>query len=253
MIASLSTKIQRILLTAGLVMVSGCATTSGDPRDPLEGFNRGVYTFNQTADEYVINPVARGYNTVTPEIVDEGVTNFFSNLGEIANFANNLLQLKIDEALSTATRFVFNSTFGIGGFFDVSTPAGLPRYSEDFGQTLGYWGLEPGPYLVLPLLGPSSVRDSGGLVADSFMNPIVYIDDDALRYSLIALAYIDVKSDLLDSGDLLREAALDEYDFVKNAYLDRRRGQIADDTGGGASGYPGFGGSDYEDDADEAE
>lgn len=241
MIASFSRT--RLLKTAAglcvLLAVTGCATTgSGDTRDPLEPINRGVYSFNQTADKYVINPIARGYNTVTPDLVDTGVTNFFSNLGEIANFANNLLQFKIDEALGTATRFVFNSTFGIGGLVDVSSHVGLPAYREDFGQTLGYWGIGSGPYLVLPLLGPSSVRDTGGLVADSLMNPIAYIDDDEWMYGLIALGYIDTKSDLLATGDLVREAALDEYDFVKNAYFERRRSQINDSEG--ESSYKSF-------------
>lgn len=240
MIASLAkSRLNRSVLgLLVLLSVTGCATTgTDDSRDPLEPLNRGVYSFNKTADELLINHIARAYNTVTPEIVDGGVTNFFSNLGEIASFANNLLQLKIDQALGTATRFVFNSTFGIGGFFDVSSHVGLPAYKEDFGQTLGHWGIGPGPYVVLPLLGPSTVRDTGGLVADSFMNPIAYIDDDAWQYGLVALGFVDVKSDLLSTGGLVSEAALDEYEFVKNAYLERRRAQVNDGQGSQYEGY----------------
>lgn len=228
---AITTILPRIVLSLGVVLSLGGCATSGDPADPFEGFNRGVYKFNQGADEYVINPIARGYNTATPELLDQGVTNFFSNLGEISSFANNLLQLKIDEALSTATRFIFNSTFGIGGLVDVGSHVGLPEYQEDFGQTLGYWGVGPGPYLVLPLLGPSTVRDTGGMAVDTLANPITYIDDNAWRFGLVGLAYIDLKSDMLSTGDLIAEAALDEYDFIKSAYLERRRAQIEDDIG----------------------
>lgn len=231
--------------TAGLFVVTllaGCATTSGDSRDPLEGLNRGVYQFNEAADKVVFDPIGRGYNTVTPEIVDEGVTNFFGNLGEISNFVNNVLQLKVDGAANTVVRFMINSTLGIGGFFDVVGDSGVPMESEDFGQTLAYWGIGSGPYLVLPILGPSTVRDTGGLVADTFMNPITYIESDTAQYGLIALGIVDTKADLLAAGGLVSEAALDEYDFVKNAYFERRRNQISNDT---APDYESF--EDYKD------
>lgn len=212
-----------------VMLLAGCATTgNSDPQDPFEGFNRGVYTFNQTADDYVFNPVGRFYNTITPQMVDEGVTNFFSNLTEIARFANNLLQFKIGGAAVTTSRFMINSTLGLAGFLDVSSVAGLPKQQEDFGQTLGYWGVDAGPYLVLPFFGPSTVRDTTGFVADSFLNPVVYLDNDTVVYSLFALGYIDAKSDLLATGDLVSEAALDEYDFVKSAYLERRRNLVND-------------------------
>lgn len=227
-----------------ITLLTGCATTgSDDPRDPLEGFNRGVYQFNKTADEVVFNPIGRGYNAITPEIVDEGVTNFFANLGEIANFANNILQLDVDGAANTVVRFMMNSTLGIGGFFDVARE-GVPPEREDFGQTLAYWGIGSGPYLVLPFLGPSTARDGVGIAADTFMNPITYIESDTAQAGLTALGFIDLKSDLLTTGDLVSEAALDEYDFVKNAYFERRRGQI-EDREGGSSTYRSY--EDYED------
>lgn len=212
-----------------VVLLGGCATTgSSDPQDPFEGFNRGVYQFNKTTDEYVFNPIGRGYNAITPGIVDEGVTNFFSNLTEIPRFANNLLQLKIGGAMITVSRFMINSTIGLAGFFDVASDGGLPKQQEDFGQTLGYWGLDSGPYLVLPFFGPSTIRDATGLVADTFLYPVTYLDNDTARAGLFALAYVDTKSDLLTTGDLVSEAALDEYDFVKSAYLEKRRNQVND-------------------------
>lgn len=212
-----------------VIFLQGCATTgSGDPRDPLEGLNRGIYSFNEGIDKVLFDPIGNVYKTITPDVVDKGVTNFFSNLGEISNFANNLLQLKIDEALSTATRFVFNSTIGLLGFFDISTAVGLPEYDEDFGQTLGYWGVGPGPYLMAPFFGPTTLRDSTVLIVDAgFLNPVFYIDNAALKASLLSLEYIDFKADLLTTKSILDEAALDEYEFIKNAYFEKRASQIA--------------------------
>lgn len=226
-----------------ITLLAGCATTAtDDARDPLEGFNRGVYQFNKTTDEFVFHPIARGYNAITPGIVDEGVTNFFSNLGEIKNFANNLLQFKLDAAANTVVRFMLNSSLGIGGFFDVAKE-GVPPEREDFGQTMAYWGVGPGPYLVLPFLGPSTARDGIGIAADTFLSPITYIESDTAQAGLLALGFIDLKSDMLTTGDLVSEAALDEYDFVKNAYLERRRSQILDEEDG--SSYENY--EDFED------
>lgn len=232
MIASLSRSrsLRHTVLVIAVGLLAGCASTGGDTRDPWEGFNRGVYQFNQGADKVVFNPLGRGYNAVTPEVVDRGVTNFFSNLGEISNFVNNVLQLKVDGAANTVVRFMINTTLGIGGFFDVAGDSGVPQESEDFGQTLAYWGVDSGPYLVLPILGPSTVRDTGGRAADSFLNPVMYVESDAAQYGLVALGVVDTKSDLLGTTDLVKDAALDEYDFVKNAYFERRRSQINEDT-----------------------
>ena len=219
-----------ILCFSFVLFLQGCATTgNGDPRDPLEGLNRGIYSFNEGMDKVLFDPISNIYKTLTPDIVDEGVTNFFSNLGEISNFANNVLQLKIDEALTTVTRFVFNSTIGIGGFFDVSSSIGLPEHDEDFGQTLGYWGVGPGPYLMAPFFGPTTLRDSTSLIVDAgFLNPIFYIDNAAIKAGLLTLEYIDFKADLLSAKSILEEAALDEYEFLKNAYFEKREKQIAE-------------------------
>ena len=213
-----------------LVFSSCCATTgSGDPRDPLEGFNRGVYSFNQGMDTVLFDPISNVYKTITPDVVDEGVSNFFSNLGEISNIANAILQLKIDQALSDATRFIFNSTIGLLGFFDISTAVGLPEHDEDFGQTLAHWGVDPGPYLMVPLFGPTTLRDSTTLIVDAgFLNPVFYLGNTALKAGLLTLEYVDFKADLLSAKSILQEAALDEYEFVKSAYFEKRASQIAE-------------------------
>jgi phospholipid-binding lipoprotein MlaA len=211
------------ILAIGLL--SGCATTSTpDPLDPFEGFNRGTMKFNQTMDEMLFYPIATGYETVTPPVVNDGVTNFFSNLNDISVVVNDILQFKFDRAGSNLARLVFNTTFGIGGLFDFSgTIAGLPKQPNDFGLTLAHYGVESGPYLVVPFFGPSTVRDAVGFAADAAMNPVAYLNDTALRASLMSLNYIDAKARFRATQDLLADAALDEYEFMKNAYLERRR------------------------------
>lgn len=213
-----------------VAFLAACATTgSGDPRDPFEGFNRGVYSFNKSMDNVLFDPLGKFYQTITPDFVDRGVTNFFSNLNDIAVAVNSLLQLKVDQALSVATRFVFNSTIGIAGFFDVGTAVDLPRYDEDFGQTLAFWGVGPGPFVMVPLFGPTTIRDATGFIVDrGVLNPVFYIDDTAARAGLLTLNYVDFKADLLSAKKLLGDAALDEYEFLKNAYFEKRDSQIHD-------------------------
>ncbi len=222
----------RSFLGATLVLsVTGCATTgTADPADPWEGFNRGVYSFNQTMDKMLFDPLGKGYQAITPDIVDRGISNMFSNLNDISVIANDILQFKFNQALTDALRFVYNSTAGLLGFFDVSTPIGMPKNDEDFGQTLAVWGVGSGPYLVVPFFGPSTVRDAVGFGADSLLNPVMYLDNDAVRAGLLSLNYVDFKADLLSAKTLLGEAALDEYDFVKSAYLEKRDAQINDRT-----------------------
>jgi phospholipid-binding lipoprotein MlaA len=223
--------ISRGVLFLVLVLLSGgCATTgSGDPRDPFEGFNRGVYSFNQAIDNALFDPLGKIYQTITPDIVDKGVTNFFSNLNDIAVVVNDILQFKINQALSDATRFIFNSTIGLLGFFDVSSHMELPKHKEDFGQTLATWGVGPGPFLMVPFFGPATIRDATGFVVDTgILNPVFYIDDDAMKASLLSLNYVDFKADLLSAKKLVGEAALDEYEFIKNAYFEKRDNLIND-------------------------
>jgi len=206
--------------------VSGCAHTN--PRDPLEQFNRGVYVFNDTLDNIVLKPVATGYRTVTPQFVRTGVRNFFSNLDDITVVINSLLQFKIPQALSDTGRFVLNSTVGLLGFIDVATHLGLEKHNEDFGQTLGYWGIGSGPYLVLPFLGPSSFRDGIGRFFDAYTDVVWYIDHIRTRNILLGTRVVSNREALLDSEKILDAAALDRYSFIRDAYLQRRRNLVYD-------------------------
>ncbi|WP_168789152.1 MlaA family lipoprotein [Paraburkholderia aromaticivorans] len=212
------------LVATGLI--SGCATgPDRKPGDPFEPVNRVVFNFNDGLDRYVAVPVAKGYQKVTPQPLRTAVSNFFSNLGDLGNAANALLQLKITDATEDLVRFAFNSTFGLGGLLDWATPAGLPKHHQDFGLTLGHWGIPSGPYLVLPLFGPSTVRDSMGLIVDVKFNPLNYMEP-AVRNPLYLLQFVSVRSDLLGASDLLQQAALDKYSFVRDAYTQQRRARL---------------------------
>lgn len=216
------------LITISLViLMTGC--TSVENKDPLEGFNRGVYKFNDVSDKAVFKPVAGAYKAVLPTPVRSGVNNFFANLKTFVTTINQALQFKFDKAAQSAGRFVINSTVGIAGLFDVASKQGIPQYKEDFGQTLGYWGVGNGAYLMLPFFGPSTLRDTTGLVADSLtIDPLGYVDDPRTRNILIGTKFIDSRADLLPGSDLLDEAALDPYTFMRDAYLQRRANQVAD-------------------------
>jgi len=216
-----------------LTLVAGCASTPeeyADPRDPLEGLNRSVYRFNDELDKAVIKPVAQGYQAITPAKVDRGVTNFFSNLQDVGSAVNNLLQFKVERATSDVGRILVNSTIGVLGLVDVATNLDMPNYGEDFGQTLGVWGLTPGPYIVLPVLGPSSGRDTVGLVGDWFTDPVTYVSPWELNAGLQGLRAIDARADLLTASKVVEEAALDPYEFTKDAYLQKRRSDVYDGT-----------------------
>ena len=219
------------LLVATLI-AAGCATIPPDagknPSDPWEVYNRNVFEFNERADAYVIRPLAEGYTKGIPEPVRDCVGNIFRNLGDIGNALNNLLQGKAYEATSDICRIAINSTVGLLGCFDMASKVGLARSSEDFGQTLGKWGVGPGPYFVLPLLGPSTVRDSFGRVADTYTDPVSKINYDAYLVAAEALRVIDLRAGLLQASRLLEGAALDKYQFVRDAYLQRRRNLIYD-------------------------
>ncbi|MCC8403008.1 VacJ family lipoprotein [Paraburkholderia sp. MMS20-SJTN17] len=211
-------------IAAGLV--SGCATAPDrKPGDPFEPVNRVIFNFNDGVDRYIATPVAKGYQKVTPQPLRTAVSNFFSNLGDLTNAANALLQLKITDATEDIIRFAFNSVFGIGGLLDWATPAGLPKHHQDFGLTLGHWGIPSGPYLVLPLFGPSTVRDSMGLVVDVKFNPLNYVEP-ATRNPLYVLQFVSTRSDLLGATDLLQQAALDKYSFVRDAYTQQRLARL---------------------------
>jgi phospholipid-binding lipoprotein MlaA len=220
----------RVLL-AGLVLASavGCATgPDANPRDPLEPLNRSVYKFNDALDTAVLKPVATAYQTVTPSPVRTGVSNFFGNLADLWSSVNAGLQLRPREATENLMRFSVNTVFGLGGVLDIATEMGIPRTRLDFGHTLGRWGAPAGPYLVLPVLGPSSVRDGSGLLIDMNVDLVSSMNDVPARNSLTALRVVDTRAGLLRATKLLEESALEPYSFTRDLYLNRRQGQIDD-------------------------
>ncbi|MFN3736004.1 VacJ family lipoprotein [Hydrogenophaga sp.] len=217
------------LAAATLALASGCATgPDANPRDPLEPFNRGVQRFNDAVDEAVLKPVATTYVDVTPSPVRTGVTNFFGNLRDLWSSVNAALQMRPRESAENLMRFGVNTTFGLAGLLDIATEMGIPRTRIDFGQTLGRWGVASGPYLVLPFFGPSSFRDTVGLVVDSNADLVGDVDRVANRNSLYTLRVIDTRAGLLGAGNVLEGAALDKYSFTRDFYLNRRQSQIDD-------------------------
>jgi phospholipid-binding lipoprotein MlaA len=210
-----------------MTLLAGCAT-NGDPRDPLEPLNRGVYTFNDGVDSLVIRPFASFYSQIMPEWIRIGVSNFFSNINDVIVALNNLLQGKMSNAGSDVARFAINTTVGVVGLFDFATGWGFEKHEEDFGQTLGYWGVGDWPYIVLPILGPSNLRDTVGWVGDYYAWPITYIDDDGTRQILVGVRIISGRAELLATSSILETAALDPYAFVRDAYLQRRRNLVYD-------------------------
>lgn len=224
--------VQRRLRTALLAMAAvgllgGCAT-SGNTRDPVEGFNRAMFAFNEGLDTVLIRPVAKGYDAVMPAFVRTGVANFFGNIADVFIAVNNLLQGKPAEAASDAGRFLVNSTFGILGFFDVASEAGLEKHDEDFGQTFGRWGAGPGAYIVVPVFGPRDVRDTAGLVLDVVTDPIGQVSNVPTRNTLSAVRLVSGRAALLPADKVIEEAALDKYSYVRDAYLQRRRNLVHD-------------------------
>lgn len=211
------------------ILLAGCATTgAGDPKDPWEGFNRGVFSFNEGLDKAVLKPVATGYQKVVPAFAREGVTNFFANLEDVGTGLNNILQGKPGQGASDLGRVVVNSLFGVLGLWDVATPMGLEKHYEDFGQTLGVWGVAPGPYLVIPLLGPSTARDGPAKVVDPAWYWPIALDNDRLYWSLWALDKVNQRQLLIQSEKVLDEAALDRYSFIRDAWWQRRQNQVYD-------------------------
>ncbi len=219
-------------------LVAGCASgPQANPADPFEPFNRGVTRFNDTVDDAVLVPVAKAYERTLPSMVRTGVGNFFNNLGDVWSLANNVAQLKLQNSAETFMRLNVNTFFGLGGLLDVATEAGIQRHEEDFGQTLGHWGVGAGPYFVLPLLGPSTLRDTAALPVDRAGNVLANMNDVAWRNSLSVLEVVDTRARYLRAGRLLDDAALDKYTFTRDAYLQHRRSDVYDgnppDDGGG--------------------
>jgi phospholipid-binding lipoprotein MlaA len=209
---------------------AGCASAPNakrDARDPLERVNRASYKVTDAVDRAVLRPVAKGYKAIAPQFVETGVSNFFSNLGQPTVIVNDLLQAKFRPALSDTGRFLMNTTFGVAGLWDAASGLGLEKHDEDFGQTLGKWGMPSGAYLFIPLFGPSSVRDGIGSVADIYTDPIHYVERDAWRYGLQGMNLIDTRARLLETDQALQNT-FDKYAFIRNAYLQRRQYQVTD-------------------------
>ncbi|HJV87859.1 MAG TPA: VacJ family lipoprotein [Noviherbaspirillum sp.] len=208
------------------LVLGGCATTA-NPRDPFENFNRAMFQFNDAVDRAALKPAAEGYAKL-PGFVQTGVSNFFGNLGDVWTAINNFLQGKAGDGMSDVMRVAVNTTMGLGGVLDISSEAGLTKHKEDFGQTLGKWGIKSGPYVVLPLLGPSTLRDTLALPLDSQADPWYYVYPVYIRNSGTVLRAVDQRAAILDASNLLEEAALDRYVFVRDAFLQRRESKVHD-------------------------
>lgn len=209
------------------VALGGCAT-SGNQKDPIEGVNRAMFAFNEGLDAVVIKPVSQGYDAVMPSPVRTGVTNFFGNIADLFIGVNNLLQGKPADAVSDIGRVLVNSTIGILGLIDVASDMGMEKHEEDFGQTFGRWGVGDGAYVVVPVFGPRTVRDTAGLVLDVAADPVGHVDHVPTRNSLLALRIVDTRADLLPADKVIEEAALDKYSYVRDGYLQRRLNLIHD-------------------------
>ncbi|MBJ7309871.1 VacJ family lipoprotein [Rugamonas sp. CCM 8940] len=219
--------LRRAAMAAGVaVLLSACA--GPNPRDPYEGFNRAMFQFNDTVDQVALKPAATAYKAVLPTFVQTGINNFFGNLSDVWSAANNLLQGKGEAGMSDVTRVTLNSTFGLLGLLDIASEAGLQKHNEDFGQTLGRWGVPSGPYLMLPLLGPSTVRDTAALPLDISGDIWRYKEPIYIRNIGTVTRVVDQRANLLDASTLLEDAALDRYEFIRDGFLQRRESKIFD-------------------------
>lgn len=221
----LATRIGALLLAFGL---AGCASAPRNPQDPLEGFNRAMFSFNDKVDQVALKPAAEVYQSILPSFVQTTIGNFFGNLADIPTFFNEVLQGKFSEGLSDFMRVTVNSTLGLGGVLDIASEANLPKHAEDFGQTLGRWGVPSGPYVVLPILGPSTLRDTAATPVDFAADPWLRTYPVKMRNTGTAIRVIDQRSVVLNASNLVEEAALDRYEFVRDAYLQRRESRIFD-------------------------
>jgi phospholipid-binding lipoprotein MlaA len=215
------------LAVGAAVLLSGCAT-SANPKDPFEKFNRAMFSFNDAVDRTALKPAATVYKEYTPGFVQTGVNNFFGNLSDFWSSMNNLAQLKAQDGINDFTRFAVNSTLGLAGVLDIATPAGLRKHNEDLGQTLGFWGVPSGPYLMLPILGPSTVRDTVALPGDFWGDPWDHVNDIPWRNGGIVMRAVDQRASVLDASNLLEDAALDRYEFIRDGYLQRRSSKVLD-------------------------
>lgn len=214
-------------MTIASVALGGCAT-SGNPKDPIEGFNRVVFAFNEGVDKAAIKPVAQGYEKVVPSAARDGVSNFFGNIADVFISVNDLLQGKVHDAAGDVGRVLVNSTVGLLGFIDVASDWGLEKHEEDFGQTFGRWGIGSGAYVMVPFFGPRDVRDTAGLALDVYADPVGNVNNVPVRNSLLVTRVISDRAALLPAEKVIEEAALDKYSYIRDAYLQRRRSLIYD-------------------------
>jgi phospholipid-binding lipoprotein MlaA len=219
-----SNQLAQLCVCASVLLVPFAAQAASED-DPWESVNRPVYQFNDFVDTYALKPIAQGYDYVTPQFLEDGIHNMFRNVGDVTNLFNNILQAKPHAAGVDTARILFNTTFGLAGFFDVGTKMGLNRSDEDFGQTLGYWGVGSGPYVMLPLLGPSTLRDAPSKLVDSYTGPYPYINDVPVRNSVFGLNIVDTRASLLSAEKLING---DKYIFIRNAYLQNREFKVKD-------------------------
>jgi phospholipid-binding lipoprotein MlaA len=222
---------ERVLLLCALgalIVLTGCASgPNANPRDPFEPYNRGMASFNDGIDRAVLKPVATAYANVTPSPVRAGVSNFFGNLQDGWTFVNSVLQLRPQKAAESAMRFSLNTFFGLGGVLDFASEIGIPKHNEDLGKTLGRWGVPSGPYVVLPVLGPSTLRDAFTITAETRFDPVTSIDPAGTRYAVTAVRLVNSRSNYLRIGNLLDDAALDKYSFTRDAFLAKRNADVA--------------------------
>ena len=216
-------RLVRTCVWASLAVAPMAANAADE--DPWEGVNRAIFRFNDTVDTYALKPIAQGYEFITPQFLEDGIHNMFKNVGEVTNFANDVLQAKPAAAGVDTARLIFNTTFGLLGFFDVGTKMGLQRNDEDFGQTLGHWGVASGPFVMLPLFGPSTVRDAFAKYPDTYTQPWRYIDHVPTRNTALGVSLVDTRASLLSAEKLING---DKYIFIRNAYLQNREFKVKD-------------------------
>ena len=221
-------QLSQIALAASLLLVGCASAPTANPKDPWEPMNRSVASFNDKVDDSVLKPLATGYRNVVPDLIQTGVRNVFNNFADMWSTINSALQLKPLNTVELIGRVVVNTVFGIYGIFDVASYIKLQRHPEDFGQTLGYWGVPNGPYLVLPLLGPSTLRDGASLPIDFAVSPTQFVNDIPTRNQVFTLRLVSKRAELLKSGNMLEQASIDKYSFTRDAYLQYRRSQIYD-------------------------